>query len=307
MIAPYQVAPPQGNLLGSILDFIGQRTAQQVEQGTRGYLGAQAGLPENVDPFGVQKYQGEGQRQFLAGEDNNRANENQSWMRGDRAQIGQLAGSLQGNPVISADPLLSSLAQSGANPAIMQQLLGMLGNDRSQATALSSEQTLQNLSNQFNTTRDATRHGFNLEEIQAQLGGQFSKTTQAARLEEARRKFVETGDMQELLILGGYDDQVAQARADLVAKQKQAADAADAPKYMPGGSTAAAPNVFVDNMDEAFMAALPAPLNLLGQAGKVAAANSPPPQEILALIFQAIKEGATGNAAGPILPALPKK
>ena len=64
MIAPYQVAPPQGNLLGSIQNFIGQRRQMQMleqdrarEQATMAAINAQMGYGSGVDPFGMQKFE----------------------------------------------------------------------------------------------------------------------------------------------------------------------------------------------------------------------------------------------------------
>jgi hypothetical protein len=57
-------SPPQGDLLGGILNFIGtQRQMQMVDEqrqramATNALLGQQMGLPPNVDAFGVQKFQ----------------------------------------------------------------------------------------------------------------------------------------------------------------------------------------------------------------------------------------------------------
>jgi len=187
MISPYQAQGPQGNLLGSIMDFIGQRTAQQLERGTRQQLNGQLGYGENVDPFSMQKFQGEGQRQNILGQENMRANENQGWMRGDRAAIGQMAGALGGIDAVSGNPLYAAIQQGATNPAVAQALLGQLFGDKSQQTAYDNAMGLGAQNNAYNGANDAAQHQYRMDEIGASNSGQ----TRAGSILEQTQKTVQ--------------------------------------------------------------------------------------------------------------------
>jgi hypothetical protein len=227
MISPYQVSPPQGNLLGSILDFIGQNRQLQLDAGTRNQINGEQGFGPNVDPFAVQKYQGEGQRQTIAGDMNNRAAQDQRWQGDDRTSQQNTLGALSQNPVISQDPVLGSLVgNGGSNAMIGQAIMSMLGNDRS------SENQMQNWGNQFSVenaaqlARDAMNNNYELGQINAagQMRGASAggKPVIDPRVEAAKKRYIETGDRQELLTLGAYDEQVEQGRQDfLYNTQKQ--------------------------------------------------------------------------------------
>jgi len=201
MASPYPAQPVQGNLIGSILDFAQRRDAGEVERATREFLAAQQGLGQNVDPFGVQKFQGEGQRQFLAGEDNSRAwnadsrlNENQGWMRGDRAAVGQMAGAMGQVPGIANDPTLGAILQGASNPAIAGQLLGMLGQDRTSETALNNSRMLAGEGNALGTANSAIAHEYRMKEIKAQNAGRGGPSAAMQMLQEKDKFLAEANE-----------------------------------------------------------------------------------------------------------------
>lgn len=246
MISPYPVQPVQGNLLGSIMDFLNQRTAQQVEAGTRGYVGGQMGLPNNVDPFKVQGWQGENQRQFIAGDTNRRANVQQGWEGDDRQAVQGLGRALSAITGVQNDPYLAAMA-GNINPAIAQHLLGAMSGDRSAQTELQNRLILGNAQYGQQAARDATMHGYQMEEIGKQNEGRTGSAGSKASL--AERQMAEfdaamnSGDPAALIryqMKYGDINNIPQLQQRMSEMEKKKTDDSASSGYIPGGDGGAA-------------------------------------------------------------------
>lgn len=212
MISPYQVSPPQGNLLGSIMDFIAQSRTLQQQGATNQLLNSQANLPYNVDPFEVQKYQGEGMRQQVMGDQNARAQQQQDWQGQDRQQSQQSSAALVNgylqNPQYAGDPMLGPLLNSGGTPTVADAVLKILGGDRTQQ---------QGFTNQFALGEQSAGHQMDLQRLQNQgsldvagfnRGTQWNNPNQQRMSDEqqlmqavglGREHYHKTGDRSKLL------------------------------------------------------------------------------------------------------------
>jgi hypothetical protein len=179
MSSPYTVAPPQGNLIGSIMDFIGQSRALQLDAGTRNQINQGTGFGPNVDPFQVQKYQGEGQRQQVIGDTNRRANTEQQWQGDDRTSQANVMGGLAQNPVIAQDPVLGALVGGGSNAMIGEAVMRMLGNDRSSKQQFDNSAGLYGAQHAYNTARDFQQNEYNKQQTRGGATGRMSAQEQA--------------------------------------------------------------------------------------------------------------------------------
>ena len=209
MSSPYQVAPPQGNLLGSIMDFISQNRALQLDAGTRNQINSQTGFGSNVDPFAVQKYQGEGQRQQIAGNMDQRAQTEQNWQGADRQSQANTLGGLQGQ--FASDPVMGPLLKNGgSNAMIGETIMRMLGGDRTAAHQQEYANTNAGTDFAYNTSRDATQNKYALEQIKAQMEGrgagrQSAQSESLGLVQQADSVYQKTGErrMRQQLELAG--------------------------------------------------------------------------------------------------------
>jgi hypothetical protein len=204
MISPYQVAPPQGNLLGSLMDFVVQSRALQQQGATNQYLNQQQGLPTNVDPSAIQNFQGEGQRQQIAGAANSRAQQDQDWRGQDRSDArgsaANIVNSFLQNPEYANDPMVGPMLRSGNNPTVADQVLSILGGDRTANRSFGNQSVLQD---------DAQASQMEIAKLQE--AGAFSRAGQGRgasagqqtlqAVHEAIGHYQKTGDRMPLLAL----------------------------------------------------------------------------------------------------------
>lgn len=152
IIDPYRVAPAQGGL-DELLNFVRTRAqygrevqADEQLQATLGFLGGQAGLPQGVNPFDVQKYQGEGlNQQVVKGDFDNR----QTDFRQKQEFAQGFMGSAQANPTLqqSQDPYTQALLAAGMNPYAAQGLSGLLGGQAEKKGELDTRIAMNNADN----------------------------------------------------------------------------------------------------------------------------------------------------------------
>lgn len=152
IIDPYRVAPAQGGL-DELLNFVRTRAqygrevqANDQLQATLGFLGGQAGLPAGVNPFDVQKYQGEGLNQkVVEGDFNNR----QTDFRQKQEFSQGFMGSAMQNPTLqqSQDPYTQALLAAGMNPYAAQGLSEQLGGQSQRQGELQGRIDMNNADN----------------------------------------------------------------------------------------------------------------------------------------------------------------
>lgn len=140
MIAPYQVAAPQGGLIESIMDFIGEKRKQaefdrqvQTEMATQAAINAQMGYPSGVDPFGMQKF-ATGESNLKTAETNRNVTQGSFDLR-KRAEdstynaaeaIGrglQPGGASYG---MYNRPDFNAMLPGATNPAVLQHIIGIM-------------------------------------------------------------------------------------------------------------------------------------------------------------------------------------
>lgn len=141
IIRPFQAEAPRGDVMLDALNFALQK--QKMQQGeqnqgladrTRAFLQQQNGLGD-VDPTGVQTYNGEKQRQSMNDDIQARAGTEFKDAQADRVSKADYARSylesIRGSGMdVSKDPNLNASLHSGDSATAAGQVQGLMGNDR---------------------------------------------------------------------------------------------------------------------------------------------------------------------------------
>lgn len=237
IVSPYSAPPASGDLIGQIMNFIGQSRAMALDAGTRNQLNGQLGYDANVDPFAMQKYAGEGQRQQLAGDANQRAQETQGWIGQDRQSQAAMLQRYANNPQFANDPMLGPAVQyGGANAQIGEMIGRLMGSDRAATSQGKVNEQSAATDFQNRTALQQQQNDFVLAQIQKEIdagkydrdgtGGANSRDELARRKQEALDVFQRTGDTSAFYKLMAEGNEMNPQALEMIKTDKQKAEQA---------------------------------------------------------------------------------
>jgi hypothetical protein len=231
-------------LLGALQQFLAGNVEaanlaedRGIAANTRGQINTEKGWG-NVDPFAIQKFEGEGQRQGIAGDMNTRAQTTHQWAGDDRAQkaafIEQYLGNLRGAGVGGKDPILGAALGAGNSPEAAQVVQGFISGDRTadrnqadwttQNTTTSGQQDARNAADNEAALERVIKSGEIQNEGNSEYNNRALELFNAKNSREAQliEDFIKTGDNSKLPVEMMDNPSLGRRREEHLYNQQQA-------------------------------------------------------------------------------------